>query len=108
MNGVPDSLRIECRTDGVMEEKNIRGVNISVRMVWEGDVLVFDSVFRQGGEEALNKVKYSLGDEGRTLTADEEFIGGEHRHHNRWVFDRSAGSSAESGDGKGIPEAPRE
>jgi hypothetical protein len=77
-------------------------------MVWEGMCWSLTLSSRQGGEEALNKVKYSLGDEGRTLTADEEFIGGEHRHHNRWVFDRSAGSSAESGDGKGIPEAPRE
>lgn len=108
MNGVPDSFRIECQTDGMVEEKNIRGVDISVKMVWKGDVLVFDSVFRQGDEEALNKVKYSLMDEGRTLKAEEEFISREHHHHNLWVFDKNAESYAASGDVRGIPESPQE
>lgn len=46
-------------------------------------------IFQQGNEEATNIVKYSLTDKGQTLVAEEYFTSSEHKHHNRWVFDKS-------------------
>ncbi len=57
-------------------------------MYWDEEDLVFDSVFGQGGRTARNIVRYSLTGGGRTLTAAEDFISGEHKHHNIWVFEK--------------------
>jgi hypothetical protein len=46
-------------------------------------------IFRQGNEEVTNTVKYTIMDKGYALVAEEDFTSSEHKHHNRWVFNRS-------------------
>jgi len=44
INGVPDDFTINLTTDGVTT-KNFRGIEITAKMYWDGDVLVSDLIF---------------------------------------------------------------
>ncbi|XCH80224.1 MAG: hypothetical protein WHF31_06055 [Candidatus Dehalobacter alkaniphilus] len=89
INGVPDDFTIDLTTDGVTTRKNIRGIEITARMYWDGESLVSDMIFQQGKEEAVNIVKYSITDKGQTLVVEEDFTSSEHKHHNRWIFNKN-------------------
>lgn len=88
INGINDEFIIELVIDSVTTRKNLSGVDILAKMYWDGETLVFDSLFQQGDEEATNIVKYAITEEGHTLVAEEDFISREHKHHNIWVFEK--------------------
>ncbi len=86
--GATDTFSIDLTTDGRRTTINLRGMEVSSRLFWDGNVLVFDSVLRQGSEGGANIVRYQLGDGGRELTALEQMSLGDNTHTNTWVFDR--------------------
>ena len=88
VGGLPDRFTIELKLNGTEADINLRGVNITAKMYWEQDTLVCDMLLKQGKEEAVNIVKYSLLDEGETLVADEYFESCEYKQHNKWVFNK--------------------
>jgi hypothetical protein len=89
INGLPDHFAIELKTDGTATEMNLRGIDIIAKIYWDKEALVSDMSFRQGNQDATNIVKYSIEDKGQTLIAEEYFSSSEHKHYNRWVFDRN-------------------
>jgi len=90
INGISNALNFEMTTDGKETVKDHDGTEITAKMYWQGEELVFDSSFRKGDEKALNFVNYKLASDDNVLYAEEEFIGKEHYHLNKWVFDRKA------------------
>lgn len=88
VDGVPDHFKIDQKTDGSTTKMKLKGIDIIAKIYWDGEALVSDMIFQQGNEEAVNIVKYSIADNGQTLVADENFSSSEHKHHNRWVFDK--------------------
>lgn len=83
-----DTLVLELLTDGVPAVSDVRGVEIHTRLYWEGETLVFESSYTQGGEEFTNVVRYRLAEEGRTFIAEERMESERYSHHNTWVFER--------------------
>jgi hypothetical protein len=75
-------------TDSALATVHAGGLEIPTRVYWDGDVLVFDQEWSQGGARIANLVRYTLIDEGQTLVADEYMQAGPDHHHNVWIFGR--------------------
>lgn len=88
INGISNTLNFEMRIEGNETVKDYNGTEITAKMYWQGEELIFDSSFHKGDEKALNIVNYKLASDENALFAEEEFIGKEHYHLNKWVFDR--------------------
>ena len=86
--GREDTLGFELLTDGVPVVREIRGVELHMRLHWEEDTLVFESSYTQDGEETNVVVRYRLADEGRTFIAEERMEEKGDSHRNTWVFER--------------------
>ena len=91
-DGKRDTWRIDLISDGKHKVVRKDGPNRDVtRMYWDRDVLVLDEkVTAPDGSFGTNVVRYSLSNNGNTMTAleHEEYPGGQLT--NQWVFDRQA------------------
>ena len=89
-DGQHDTWGIDLITDGKHEVVRKDGDNREVtRMYWDGDTLVLDEkATAPDGSSGTNLVRYSLSQDGKTMTAleHEEYPGG--KLTNRWVFKR--------------------
>jgi hypothetical protein len=81
-----DTWSIHLTTDGnevIQEDGNEKFVG---RLFWEGNELVFSSEIFVRNRRATNIVTYSLSQDGRILTATENFRGPVVEYENIWVF----------------------
>jgi hypothetical protein len=86
--GKDDVLDMEVKTDG-QETVTRAGARAEYRRAyWDGPALVVSTriVIPQG--EAINVVRYTLTDGGRTLQADEQFRAPKRQYDNRWIFEK--------------------
>jgi hypothetical protein len=76
IDGKQDALSYTMTTDGrEVVRKQADGTTYS-RLYWDGDGLVFDTrIMLNDGREAINIVRYSLRDGGKTFVAEEKFRG---------------------------------
>ena len=86
--GKSDTFSIALTTDEKAVRSHHSGFEMHVSLHWEGETLVFDSTLERAGEQATNFVRYRLPAEDQVLIAEEQFRSREHRHENRWVFDK--------------------
>jgi hypothetical protein len=89
VGGKEDALSYALTTDGAEKVEEGPGRTTTSRLSWDGDVLVLDErIVLKDGRQAVNIVRYSLQDGGRTLVADEKFRGPIRKYDNHWVADR--------------------
>ncbi len=87
--GKEDALSYDLTTDGQEKVEEGPARTTTSRLYWDGDVLVLDErIVLKDGRRAVNVVRYSLQDGGRTLVADEKFRGPIRKYDNHWVADR--------------------
>jgi hypothetical protein len=65
------------------------GGETSNRMHWDGNVLVLDGCYLDGGAKTANVVRHTLSADGKQLSADERASGPRYSYHNLWDFRRS-------------------
>lgn len=89
-DGKPDTWSIDLTTDGkeVVQQEGDR--TIRVRLYWEGNDLIFDSIIVLKDRQATNIVRYQLSPDGKTFIATESFRGPKLKYDNIWVFDRES------------------
>jgi len=87
-DGKPDTWSIDLTTDGkeVIQREGDR--TLRVRLYWEGNDLIFDSLIVLEDRQATNIVRYQLSPDGKTFTATESFRGPKLKYDNVWVFDK--------------------
>ena len=83
-----DTLTLELKADGMERAHDAGGSSALIRLYWEGSSLVAEMKVARDGEQALNLVRYSLADEGRTFVGVERFRSAKVNYDNLWVFDR--------------------
>ncbi len=86
--GKSDTFTLDLTTDGKEVIFSHAGMRVRARAFWEGEILVFDSVLMRGEEEASNVVRYSVSEDGRSLTAEERLRSRETSYDNVWVLER--------------------
>ena len=90
MKGQPIDATYEVTTDG-REHRSVDpngGVTIAT-MHWEQAALVVHQrIAHPKAGELDNRVRYELIDNGQTLRATEDLVGGGRTHHNIWIFRR--------------------
>ena len=86
--GKSNTFSVALTTNGKLTAVNLGGFESQSKLYWEGDSLVFDSRFVHEGEQASNIVRYRLEGAGQTLIAEEQLRSAQHKHDNRWVFDK--------------------
>ncbi len=87
--GTPHNLALELTTDGrEVIHRVASGREVHIRLLWQGDRLVFDSFWFEAGAKTTNVVTYSLSGDAKVFTADQRVSGPKDRRHNLWVFDR--------------------
>jgi hypothetical protein len=87
-HGRPNTWGIELTTDGKEVIQKEGNEEFHVRLLWDGDALIFDSYWLAGTSKTANVVRYTLSPDGKVFTADERLTGATVKHHNIWVFDR--------------------
>jgi len=88
IGGASDTIAIDLTTDGRLVVCHHRGMDITARLNWDGQALLFHSSLTRAGEQAENTVRYLLADQDQTFIAEEKFRGRELQYDNRWVFER--------------------
>lgn len=76
-------------TDGQEVAGSEDGMPTRETLKWDGDTLVFLTIFRAPQGEARNTVRYALQDGGKTLIAAETFRGPRVSYDNLWVLSKS-------------------
>jgi len=84
--GKPDTLDFTYPTDGSEIEGNDQGMPTVSSLRWDGEALVYLTIYKTSRGEARNLVKYSLLDDGKTLRAEESFRGPRLQYINIWIF----------------------
>lgn len=90
VKGKPYEASYDVTTNGseIRTERSGGGTTIAT-MRWEGTALVLrQRITDPKGGHVSNTVRYELVDEGRTLRAIEDAVGGGRSHHNTWIFQR--------------------
>ena len=87
-DGKPDTWKIDLTTDGkeVVEQEGDQTVRI--RLYWQGNDLIFDSIIALKDRQATNIVRYNLSPDGKVFTATESFRGPKLKYAKIWVFDK--------------------
>jgi hypothetical protein len=89
VGGEENAFSYSLTTDGKEKVEEQPDRTLHSRLYWDGDVLVFDvRIVLKDGREAINVVRYSLRDGGRTFVAEEKFRGPVLKYDNHWVADR--------------------
>lgn len=89
IDGQDDSISLDLKADGKEIETTEDSYKTYSRLSWEGDTLVFVTRYVASEGEATNTVKYRLLDNGKTLQADENFVGPKLHYNNMWVFEKN-------------------
>ncbi|MHB8055659.1 MAG: hypothetical protein ACYDH3_10485 [Candidatus Aminicenantales bacterium] len=84
--GKINTLDFTLSTDGREVEENEDGMPTSSSLRWDGDSLVFLTIYQTPRGEARNTVIYRLLDDGKTLRAEESFRGPRIKYDNIWIF----------------------
>jgi hypothetical protein len=84
--GSPDTLDFALKTDGREVEGNEDGMPTRSSLRWDGDSLVYLTIYKTPRGEARNTVIYRLLDGGKTFRAEESFHGPRLSYDNVWVF----------------------
>jgi hypothetical protein len=87
-DGKPDTWSIDLTTDGKEVIQREEDRTLRVRLYWEGNDLIFDSLIVLEDRQATNIVRYQLSPDGKTFTATESFRGPKLKYDNIWVFDK--------------------
>jgi hypothetical protein len=87
--GKADETSYELTTDGAEKVEKEGGRASTSRLTWDGEALVFqDRLVLPNGREALDVVRYTLRDGGKTFVAEEKFRGPVVKYDNLWIADR--------------------
>ncbi|MGZ4886678.1 MAG: hypothetical protein ACXVJK_03030 [Candidatus Aminicenantales bacterium] len=89
--GKTDESGYDLTTDGVEKVSKEGGMTESSRLYWDGDTLVYHArMVLPDGREAIDVVRYTLRDGGKTFVAEEKFRGPVVKYDNLWVADKKA------------------
>lgn len=83
-----DTFSITLATDGAEVRRTQDDLEVHACLRWGNETLVCETTLARAGSRAMNVVRYRMGEEGRTLIADECFRSEGHSHDNTWVFDK--------------------
>jgi len=84
--GKPEPLDFALKTDGREVEGNEDGMPTRSSLRWDGDSLVYLTIYKTPRGEARNTVIYRLLDGGKIFRAEESFHGPRLSYDNVWVF----------------------
>lgn len=87
--GESTTVAFTLSTDGRATAATEDGMPTRRTLRWDGEELVFVTVYRAPRGEARNTVRYALRDGGRTLVAAESFRGPRVSYDNVWVFSKA-------------------
>jgi len=86
--GKSHTFSIILNTNGNKVSFQHDGIEISAKLYWNKDMLVFDSIIARDNEMATNIVKYRLADQGKTFIAEEKFSSSDKNYLNIWIFEK--------------------
>ena len=87
--GKIDALDVSLKSDGVETIGTETGMQTRSTLRWDGDTLIYLTIYQALRGEARNNVVYRILDDGLTLRAEESFRGPRLSYDNVWVFTRS-------------------
>ena len=88
VGGKSDTFELNLTTDGKEVVGEHGALHFRSRAYWDGETLVFETTFAQGGEEGVNIVRYSLSDTLNALIAEEGLRSKNINYDNKWVLDK--------------------
>ncbi len=83
-----NTITLDMTTDGKESVHRLGDLQARIRVYWEGDTLVLDSVIAATGDFGKNLVRYRLEDGGATFIAVESWRSSKCSYDNVWVFDK--------------------
>ena len=87
--GKLDTLDVSLKSDGVETKGTDSGMQTLSTLRWEGDTLIYLTIYQAPRGEARNNVVYRILDDGNTLRAEESFRGPRLSYDNVWIFTKS-------------------